>query len=118
MPHQEETWHKRGHHGGTKRTQQNVPQSADQSNNEEWKRDFIPSAQRKPNVSFRDQLTAIPNGIANQVPKRSSRKVANLDTNTVIGNSGLPARNTRAKFAVAAAALAAGVSSNQVNIHQ
>ena len=47
------------------------------------------------------------------------REVANLDPNTIVGNSsGSPARNTRARFAVAAASLAAVVSNNQASAHQ
>ena len=44
--------------------------------------------------------------------------IANLDPITVVGNNGSPVRNTRAKFAVASAALAATVSNNQAGAKQ
>ena len=52
------------------------------------------------------------------MPRRAVMEVANLDPTTVVGNNGSPARNTRAIFAVAAAALAAVMTNNQANAHQ
>ena len=54
----------------------------------------------------------------NPMPRRAAREVANLDPTTVVGNNGSPTRNTRARFAVAAAALAAVMTNNQTNAHQ
>ena len=51
------------------------------------------------------------------MPRRTAREVANLDPTTVVGNNGSPARNTRARFAVAAAALVAVMTNNQANAH-
>ena len=41
-----------------------------------------------------------------------------MDPATVVGNSGPPARNTRAKFAVAVAARAAVINNSQADAHQ
>ena len=52
------------------------------------------------------------------MPKRVSREVANLDPNTIVGNSGSLARNIRATFSVAAVALSAVVSNSPADAHQ
>merc|ERR1711966_509072 len=72
-------------------------------------------ATQKSKVTFSEEVSVIP---SNPIPKRATRKVANLDPTTVVGNNGSPARNTRAKFTVAAAALAAIVSNSQADAKQ
>ena len=70
---------------------------------------------KKTHLTFSDNMIVIP---TNPTPKRATREVANLDPTTVVGNNGSPARNTRAKFAVAAAALAATASNSQADAKQ
>ena len=52
------------------------------------------------------------------MPRRAAGEIAkNLYPTTVIGNNGPPSRNTRARFAIAAAALASAMTNSQANAH-
>ena len=88
--------------------------TAERSDAREWVKEAThdPVVPQKPKVTFSDEVTVIP---TNSTPRRVTREVANLDPITVVGNSRSPARNTRAKFAVAAAALAAIVNGSTGN---
>ena len=90
---------------------------AERNDDNEWTKRVAqePVVQHKPRVTFSDNVTVIHD---RPKPKRAAREVANLDPTTILGNNESPARNTRARFAVAAAALTAIVSSNQANAEQ
>ena len=53
-----------------------------------------------------------------QPPKRATKEVANLESSRIIGNNGPPSSNTRARFAVATAALATVVANSTADAHQ
>ena len=91
--------------------------TAERTDAKVWEKETTqdPVAPHKSKVTFSEEVSVIP---SNPTPKRATREVANLDPTTVVGNSGSPARNTRAKFTVAAAALAAIVSSSQADAKQ
>ena len=91
--------------------------TAEQCDTESWTKEAAPepAVPQRQRVTFDDNVTVIP---ADSVPRRAAREIANLDPTTVVGNNGSPARNTRAKFAVAAAALAAVMIDGQADAHQ
>ena len=68
--------------------------------------------QQSHKVTFSDNVTVIP---TNPMPRRAVREVANLDPTIAVGNNGSPARNTRARFAVAAAAVSAVMTNSKVD---
>ena len=76
-----------------------------------------PAVPHKPTATLSDNVKVIPDN-PTPTPRRAIRKVANLDPTTVVGNNGLPVRNTRAKSAVTTAALAAIMSNNQADAKQ
>ena len=102
---------------GLRELSKNVSQDSRKIWCQSWTKEAIytPTVPRKPKVTFSDNVTVLP---ANPAPRRATREVANLDPTTVVGNNGSPARDTRAKFAVAAAALAAIMSNNQAGAKQ
>ena len=91
--------------------------TAERSDAKEWAKEATqdPIVPHKPKVTFSDKVTVMP---ANPTPRRATREVANLDPTTIVGNNRSTARNTRAKFVVAAAALSAIVSNSQAAARQ
>ena len=83
--------------------------AAERTDAKEWENEATqdPVVSHNPKVTFSKEVTVIP-----------TNPMANLDPTTVVGNNGSPARNTRVKFAVAAAALTAVVSSSQADAKQ
>ena len=70
-------------------------------------------------MTFSKEVTVIPTNSDQQGPKRAVKEVANLEYGKIVSNNGPPARNTRSRFAAAAAAsLAVMASVTQADAHQ
>ena len=96
---------------------------AKQSNATSWEDEAVdgnttPPTVKSSRVTFSNEVTVIPTSNGQQEAKRAGREVANLDSGKIVNNQGPPARNTRSRYAAAAAALAAMVSITQANGHQ
>ena len=61
-------------------------------------------------MTFSKEVTVIPTNSDQQGPKRAVKEVANLESDKIASKNRPPSRNTRSRFAAAAAALAAMAS--------
>ena len=80
---------------------------AKQSNTIIWEEEACQESNNPPKLTFSKEVTVIPANNDQQGPKRAIKEFANLESNKIMSKDGPPARNTRSRFAAAAAALAA-----------